>query len=104
MSKLFDIQPFYKGNAITTILFSQQFAERELGLDIDLNKLLSNDLNELFALAHDSDLKPLMDAMNKCVSEPHKYDKLFEEEHVMKKQKKLMTNNPYNVLVYVCIF
>ena len=59
-----------------------QFAERELGLDIDLNKLLSNDLNELFALAHGSDLKPLMDAMNECISEPHKYDKLFEEEHV----------------------
>ncbi|MEQ2768140.1 hypothetical protein [Faecalibacillus intestinalis] len=82
MSKLFDIQPFYKGNAITTIIFSQQFAERELGLDIDLNKLLLNDLNELFALAHGSDLKPLMDAMNECISEPHKYDKLFEEEHV----------------------
>ena len=42
---------------------------------------MSNDLNELFALAHDIDLKPLMDAMNECVSEPHKYDKLFEEEH-----------------------
>ena len=71
MSKLFDIQPFYKGNAITTIIFSQQFAERELGLD---KAGLSNIQNH--------DLKPLMDAMNECISEPHKYDKLFEEEHV----------------------
>lgn len=89
MSKLFDIQPFYKGNAITTVLFSQQFAERELSLEIDLNKLLKNDMDELFALAHNDDLKPLMNAMNECVSEPHKYDKLFEEEQENEKQEEI---------------
>ena len=80
MSKLFDIQPFYKGNAITTVLFSQQFAERELDLHIDLNKLLKNDLNEMFALANNNDYTSLINAMNECTNEPHKYDKLFEEE------------------------
>ena len=81
MSKLYDIQPFVKGNNVTTLLFSQLFAERELGLEIDIDRLLkNNDVSELFALAHEKDLLPLIEAMDECTSEPHRYDKLFEDE------------------------
>lgn len=81
MSKLYDIQPFVKGNNVTTLLFSQLFAERELGLEIDIDRLLkNNDVSELFALAHEKDLLPLIEAMDECTSEPHRYDKLFKDE------------------------
>ena len=81
MSKLYDIQPFVKGNNVTTLLFSQLFAERELGLEIDIDRLLkNNDVSELFALAHEKHLLPLIEAMDECTSEPHRYDKLFEDE------------------------
>lgn len=81
MSKLYDIQTFVKGNSVTTLLFSQLFAERELGLEIDIDRLLkNNDVSELFALAHEKDLLPLIEAMDECTSEPHRYDKLFEDE------------------------
>lgn len=42
--------------------------------------LKNNDVSELFALAHEKDLLPLIEAMDECTSEPHRYDKLFEDE------------------------
>lgn len=79
MSKLWSMQPFYKGNAISTVLFTQQFAERELGLELDLNKLMQNDLTDLFVRAENEDIDSLVNAVSKSISNPHKYDKLFDE-------------------------
>lgn len=83
MSKLWDIHPFYKGNSITTVIFSQQFAERELNLNMNINNLMKYDLEKLFVEANTNNLIPLVEAMYDSIDEPDKYSKLFREESML---------------------